>query len=187
MPRKQIYQKETILQEAHDLVTEKGWDSLNARSLATRIGSSTQPLFSCFKNMAEIQDSIKNDVSDKLKSDLEKCKDIKTYSLTLLKFTSDFPNWFLVILDGPSSIAFLKDTIDKNSLRLTKKISSETSLNIDESNVVFLENWIFSYGLSSLIAKKIIPYNKNAMESLIESEYESSISASKKSGSKNKR
>lgn len=186
MPPKKVFQKDTILQEAHALVSEKGWESLNARSLAARIGSSTQPLFSCFTNMAEIQTLIKNEVSEKLKNDLAKAKDMKAYSLTLLMFASDSPNWFLTILDGEGSKDFLKATIDSNSLRLTRKIVSESSCGIDEANVVFLENWIFSYGLSSLIAKGIITYNKNAMESLVESEYSSSISSTKKSSSKKK-
>ena len=55
MPPKSKYTKEEIAKEALELIREQGYDSLNARSLASRLGISTMPLFHSYENMDEIK------------------------------------------------------------------------------------------------------------------------------------
>ena len=55
MPPLQKTGKEEIVNAAFDIVRREGKDSLNARALAGRLGISTQPIFSNFRNMEELK------------------------------------------------------------------------------------------------------------------------------------
>ena len=55
MPPKVKVTKESILHAAVELVREGGEHSLNARAIAARLGCSTQPVFSNYATMEELQ------------------------------------------------------------------------------------------------------------------------------------
>ena len=55
MPPKAGLTKEQIAQKAYEILKNEGYDSLNARYLATQLGVSTMPLFKHYKNMDEIK------------------------------------------------------------------------------------------------------------------------------------
>ena len=46
MPRRVKFDRESIIRAALDIVREGGPEALNARAVAARLGSSTQPLYS---------------------------------------------------------------------------------------------------------------------------------------------
>ncbi len=59
MPSKLKLTKEEIERAALDIIREGGEAALNARSLAARLSSSTQPIFSNFKNMDDVRGAAK--------------------------------------------------------------------------------------------------------------------------------
>jgi AcrR family transcriptional regulator len=58
MPRKTQFSAEDIITAAFDLVTEKGLDGLSAPSVAEKMGCSTMPIYSHFKNMQALEDEV---------------------------------------------------------------------------------------------------------------------------------
>ena len=59
MPAKKIVYEKDVVEAALDIIREKGENSLNARDIAKKIGCSTQPLYSLYKNMAELEDAVR--------------------------------------------------------------------------------------------------------------------------------
>jgi AcrR family transcriptional regulator len=55
MPPKQIISKSMILEAAFEIVREKGMSALSARNIAKELNCSTQPIYSCFKTMKELE------------------------------------------------------------------------------------------------------------------------------------
>ena len=55
MPPKIKVNKQAIIEAATHLVRTQGHEYLNARSLATHLHCSTQPIFSNFENMEEVK------------------------------------------------------------------------------------------------------------------------------------
>ena len=55
MPPVQKTGKDEIISAAFDIVKEKGFCNLNARAIAKKLGVSTQPIFSNFKNMEDLK------------------------------------------------------------------------------------------------------------------------------------
>jgi AcrR family transcriptional regulator len=58
MPPRQSITKEMIIQAAFDLVRQNGTAALSARNIATHLSCSTQPVYSCFKNMKVLEDEV---------------------------------------------------------------------------------------------------------------------------------
>ena len=65
MPRNYLFTREQIVENGLNLVREKGFESLTARSLGERMNSSSKPIFSLFKNMDELKQEIISE-ADKL-------------------------------------------------------------------------------------------------------------------------
>lgn len=65
MPRKTKFTTKEIVTAAFELVREDGWGGLSSAAVADRIGSSTMPIYSHFKNLEELEHAV-----------LEKCWDL---------------------------------------------------------------------------------------------------------------
>lgn len=55
MPATKKITRENIINGAIDVLREKGYAAVNARSVAEKIGCSTQPIYNSFKNMDELK------------------------------------------------------------------------------------------------------------------------------------
>ena len=58
MPPKVKITKEDIIKTATQLVRESGEDAINARAIASALGCSTQPIFSNFATMEQLQENM---------------------------------------------------------------------------------------------------------------------------------
>ena len=72
MPAKKIVHKQDVLNAALDLIREKGENALSARDIATMLNCSTQPLYSIFKNMGELDDAVRQAVAGVLDEYMER-------------------------------------------------------------------------------------------------------------------
>lgn len=55
MPPTQKTGKNEIINASFDIVRKEDFDNLNARAIAKKLGVSTQPIFSNFKNMEDLK------------------------------------------------------------------------------------------------------------------------------------
>ena len=63
MPAIKELSKDYIVKVAVKMVNDKGWDSVNARSLAKALNVSTKPLYRIYNNMEEIKADIYKEIS----------------------------------------------------------------------------------------------------------------------------
>ena len=57
MPKQKITKK-MILDAAFTLLRTQGYESLNARNIASQTGCSVQPIYSCYSNMSELMEEL---------------------------------------------------------------------------------------------------------------------------------
>jgi AcrR family transcriptional regulator len=55
MTQKAFFTREAVLSAVFEMTRESGWRSVSARSIARRLGSSTMPIYSSLKSMADIE------------------------------------------------------------------------------------------------------------------------------------
>lgn len=58
MPPKAQFTKDQIVAIAFDYVRKNGWESLSARYIARKLGSSTRPIYSSFQSMASLKETV---------------------------------------------------------------------------------------------------------------------------------
>ncbi len=83
MPPKGKYNSEIIIEAAFELVREEGFEQLSARNIAKRLGCSTQPIYSFFNSIEELEEVL--------------MKRVKRYSQDLILEYEDSESNFLAI------------------------------------------------------------------------------------------
>ena len=59
MPPKPKYTREEIVEVALQMTRERGIESVVARELAKKLGTSSSPIFTAFSNMEELQNEVR--------------------------------------------------------------------------------------------------------------------------------
>jgi len=65
---KQQYDKNDVLEAALDVLRTKGYEKLSVRAIAVCMNSSSMPVYSCFKNMADLNRALADRCSDMISS-----------------------------------------------------------------------------------------------------------------------
>lgn len=101
MPPKPKFTKETIIEVAFRIVEEKGVDYLSARTLAKELNCGISPIFTVFKNMAEIKEAVflksKKILADYLNESINYFPAFKEFGLRCIRFAISKPNIYSML------------------------------------------------------------------------------------------
>lgn len=158
MPAVVELSKDRIVKVAVKMVNESGWDSINARSLAARLGVSTKPLYRIYENMDEIKEDIYKEISRQydefLTSRIDSKKALLTLCIAYVEFALEYKNLFVSL--------FLSNNLKWKSIEnvLDEKWNQGTIINLvnkhgysfEEAKNLFMNMWLYANGLATLIA-----------------------------------
>ncbi len=164
MPPKIKISRQDVIGAALALVREEGMDSLNARSLATRLGCSTQPIFSNFASMDDLQAEVisaANTLYESfLSADMQKGEypPYKASGMAYIRFAKEEKQLFKLL--------FMRDrrgeTIaeDREAIRsLLDIIMKNLGISEDEACMLHMELWIFVHGIASMVATDYLEWD----------------------------
>ncbi|MBP5756764.1 MAG: TetR/AcrR family transcriptional regulator [Spirochaetales bacterium] len=171
MQRKACILKEDIIKAAVEIVRENGYENLNARTLASRLGCSTQPIFSNFKNMQDlfesvleatlgiynsfVADSIKNGVSEPV---------YKAHGRAYIKFAMEEKNLFMLLFMRNRSEE--KNPVEESTFYdVLPLIMKATGMNEKQAALFHFEIWSAVHGIAVMAATS---YNQLSMELISE-------------------
>ena len=172
MPRKTVVFKEDLINAAVEIVRAQGHEALNARALASKLGCSTQPIFSNFRNMDDVMDSVLKTaldiynafVSESIKSGLYEPV-YKAHGRAYIRFAVEEKNLFRLL--------FMRDrTNDPNPIEestfydVLPLIMKGTGLNEKQASLFHFEMWSVVHGIAVMAATS---YYKLDMELVSES------------------
>lgn len=153
MPPKVRFSKNEILKAAKKIIEDEKIDNLNARKIASYIGSSVAPLYTQFESV----DDLKRETLEIVKDDLIEYCDKKYSSVKLVDFgigmvffAMDHKNQYAALYSENGGYAgiigdFLKRA--RSEIKKDKQFAKLTPKQLDELLNRF---WIFSHGLASL-------------------------------------
>ena len=158
MPAVVELSKDRIVKVAVKMVNESGWDSINARSLAARLGVSTKPLYRIYESMDEIKEDIYKEISRQydefLTSRIDSKKALLTLCIAYVEFALEYKNLFVSL--------FLSNNLKWKSIEnvLDEKWNQGTIINLvnkhgysfEEAKNLFMNMWLYANGLATLIA-----------------------------------
>lgn len=150
--------KERVVKVAVKMVNDEGWDSVNARSLASALGVSTKPLYRLYKNMDEIKSDMYQEIArlydEFLTNRIDSKKALLTLCIAYVEFAQEYKNFFISL--------FLSNNLKWQSIEnvLDEKWNQSTIINLvnkhgytfEEAKNLFMNIWLYANGLATLIA-----------------------------------
>jgi AcrR family transcriptional regulator len=176
MPPKQKFTKEGILETAFAIVREEGIENLNARNIARRLNSSTQPVFSFFETMAELKTGVFH-MAEQYHAALYRKIEVDeallaNVCLAYINFALTEPNLFRLQYQSnehkgrPFLEMFNDKTLESGNERLCggwKKIYGGTKA----VEAMFFDMWLYAHGIASALAGNQLPINRDEIESKV--------------------
>lgn len=154
--------KEMIVDTAYDLLINEGGDALNSRGIAERLGCSTQPIYSYFKDMSELLNDVVQKARDGFVKSLfdkfDKKAAFLSLSLSYINIAVSNPNLFKFLLFSnynhslsPESLfELLKTKIDYKEV--FGKFSEIYNMDEDSTRSIFVRIWEYVHGTASYVA-----------------------------------
>lgn len=180
MPPRPKITKEEILDCALTFVAKNGLGKLNARAIAKELNSSTQPIFSYFLNMDDLKTAIRKKILSSFMEKVSSKKRMIDFEKELLKFASQYSHYFDELFLGIEETEETKNELNHMRDSLVPSISKEFLISKEKANIVYLNNWIYSFGLGALIAKGMLSLKESSLETLLKINLEVTIAAVKK-------
>ena len=167
MPRKVSIFKEDIIKAAVQIVRENGYENLNARSLASRLGCSTQPIFSNFRNMEDLLGNVLKStldiynsfVADSIKAGPNEPV-YKAYGRAYIRFAMEEKNLFRLLFMRNRSKE--KNPIEESTFyEVLPLIMKATGMSEKQAALFHFEIWSAVHGIAVMAATS---YNELDME-----------------------
>ncbi len=178
MPPKPKTNKQMILDAAFGIVREQGHEMINARTIAEKLGCSTQPVMYNFKTIEEIREETYK-MADEYHTVFIMPKGDKEYDpllelgLNYIRFGYEEKNLFRFLFQtdrfaGLNAASLLSDPGLKEILKV---VSSGLGYTEDKARDVFFNLFVSAHGIASLIANNSMEYEEGFFRRVLENTY----------------
>lgn len=181
MARKTQIFKDTIIDAAVELVKNQGPEALNARSLATKLECSTQPIFSNFKTMEDVFSAVVDRTLEIYNSFVKEIVDRKKYitpykaqGMGYILFAMQQPNLFQLLFmrdrnkeEHPSEEKLFEDVLPL--------IMKTTGLNREKASLFHLEIWATVHGIAVMAATGYLNLDPELASTILTDTYQGLI------------
>ena len=175
MPPKAKVTKGAIVGVAVEIVRKDGAQSLNARSLASALGCSTQPVFSNFESMQELRlavvkqaDSLCNDY---IENEIQKGEfpAYKASGMAYIRFAREESELFKLLYMRDRSEEMEYELSDE---RMEAIVQSHTGLDGDAARLFHLEMWVYVHGIATMMATGFLDLDRELVSKMLTDSYQ---------------
>ena len=177
MPPEPKYTKEEVVKVALDMVREQGVDSLTARDLGAKLGTSSRPIFTAFENMNDLKNAVTDAGVEMFKEYSKNFTDytpaFKQMGMQIISFATIEPKLFefLFMQKNPEAVQGLK-TVEDTCVEV---IAKDYGLSIEQARMLFEQVWIFTFGLATLSAMKVYEYTEEQISDMLTREFTGAV------------
>ena len=175
MPPKVKTKKEDIIKAGIEIIRREGEVSLNARSIARHLDCSTQPIFSNFATMEELQNEIIVSAHKLYMGYLEnesrtgEYPKYKSFGMAYIRFAKEEKNLFkmLFMCDRKN-----KEFVATNDFDASVQLIMESNkISKEKATLMHLEMWTFVHGIASMIATSFLELDLELISTMISDAY----------------
>lgn len=180
MPPKVKITKEEIIKTALGILREKGASSINARGIADELGCSTQPVFSNFATMDELQSEVMNTAYQLYFGFLErevrsgKYPDYKAFGMAYIRFAKEERELFKYLFMRDRASDTFSQTPDFE--RSVEMIMNSNGLTREKAERLHLEMWMLVHGIGTVIATSFLNFEWETISDMLSDVYHGVIS-----------
>ncbi len=170
MPPKVKITKDCILSEAVELVRCEGAQALNSRALASRLGCSTQPLFSNYPSMDELKADILTRAYDLYRYYITreissgKYPIYKSSGMAYIRFAKEEKELFKMLLMRGRSKPEQEATEDIISIRY---LEDKLGIPFEKARFLHLEMWTFVHGIAVMYATSYLDLDEETVSDML--------------------
>lgn len=176
MPPKAKVSKDDIVLAAIEIIRESGAESVNARSVAAKIGCSTQPIFSNYASMDDLKyDVIKTAYGKYMEYVLsyrspEGCPKYKNTGLAYISYAENERELFkLLFMRHRSKNEYVQK--DNSVEPVIDMLVSSTGLERSEAEMFHTEMWIFVHGIATMVATEYLEIREEDVSEMLTDMY----------------
>ena len=157
MPPKAKVTKEDIINAAVDIVRESGSQAINARTVASVLNCSTQPIFSNFATMDELRLAVveKADVlcQEYMQREVESKKYpiYKANGMAYIRFAKEEKELFKLLYMRDRSCELIPEATEQTD-RMESIVHNNTGLSGVDAKLFHLEMWAYVHGIATMFA-----------------------------------
>lgn len=175
MPSSPKIPKETILKHALNMLIQNGYSSINIKTLAKRIGCSTQPISWHFGNMENFRNALTeyalHYANEKMLSASEGMSAFANVGIGYIDIAFDEPNLFQYLyMSGESGYHAgnfdILTTADANSV-MAEQTSKQLGIPVDKVNDFFRDTIIYTHGLACFIVSGLIKATREEVYAMV--------------------
>ncbi|MDE5910896.1 MAG: TetR/AcrR family transcriptional regulator [Clostridia bacterium] len=180
---KQTVDKAQLLKTALQMTREDGFESVNARSVAQRMGCSVQPIYSYFNNMETLKDALYGAAmkfyNEFIYSRIDNNRILESMAIANVAFAKYETNLFKMLffqkLNGLNSFDDIYEWMGDKSA--TKQIADRLSLSEEKIKEVYIMLIVFTHGVASMTATSSANISDEEIADLLEKAYDAFIKA----------
>ncbi len=161
MPPKTRFDKSDILSAAMTILLNRGHEFVTAREIASMLHCSTQPIFSQFANMQDLEEALRKEAIKRFHEYLLEADNFepafKRRGILLIKFATASPRLFnFIFLSKQSAISFeeILDIIMPSFEKDHEMLQKCYSISREEAHLIFRHLWLEVFSISVLIAQR---------------------------------
>ena len=176
MPPKVKITKDEIVTTALTLVRQAGVSALNARNIASALGCSTQPVFSNFASMEELQQAVLRAAYDCyagfIQNELESGKypAYKAMGMAYIRFAQSEKELFRLLFMCDRQNADLIPTPDFDES--VKIIMKANGISEQAATLMHLEMWTFVHGIGTMMATSFLALDWELVSQMLSDIYQ---------------
>ena len=165
--------KEMVAEASFELIRARGHESLNARTIAERLGCSTQPVLYRFKTVDEIRQAAYERAdayhSAYILPDGTEKDPMLALGLNYVRFGHEERNLFRFLFQTDQFGGMDIDALlsDPNLAAVLAVMAQGLGCGTDETREMFLAFFCAAHGLASLLANNAMEYDENACSRLL--------------------
>ena len=185
MPPKVKITKEKIIDAATEIVRVVGSDALNARALATSLGASTQPIFSCFASMNEVRDAVSLRANALYEVYLEEMIRGEAYppytamGMGYIKFAREERELFKLLFMTPAEPSASNAVSDRGFGSAVERIMGLTGFSREVAETFHCEMWSFVHGVAVMCATDFLTLDDEKISSMMTDVYQGLLTRNK--------
>ena len=175
MPPKVKVSREEIIKTCLEIVRTSGTDGINARNIAGVLGCSTQPIFSNFSSMEELEEATilaayqiyLDFINEEVNS--EKYPKYKAFGMAYIRFARQEKELFKLL--------FMRDrrgedlTPSSDFEESVKIIMEANGISYEKAMLLHLEMWSCVHGIGTMLATSFLPLEEETISQMISDVY----------------
>ena len=176
MPPNVKVTKKDIINTALDMIRREGEAVVNARSVAAELGCSTQPIFSNFATMEELQNAVKRAAYDLYFDFLNKeatsgeYPRYKAFGMAYIRFARDEKELFKLLFMCERKGEDISPTADFEES--VKMIMQANGIGREKAELMHLEIWTSVHGIGTMLATSFLNLEWGLISNMISDVYQ---------------